>query len=73
MESKENDYIIGVERNLYHLNWDGVSNSKSTLKKIVTVEEAYPKNRFNDGKCDPQGRLWAGKLIKSLINILEFF
>ena len=25
-------------------------------------EEDRPQNRFNDGKCDPAGRFWAGTL-----------
>ena len=32
------------------------------LEKISGVEENLPANRFNDGKCDPQGRFWAGTM-----------
>ena len=66
VENEPNKYIIGLERNLYQLEWDGVSSKESSLQKIVTVEDNYPKNRFNDGKCDPQGRLWAGKVSQML-------
>jgi len=29
---------------------------------LATVEEDMPTNRFNDAKCDAQGRLWAGTM-----------
>jgi sugar lactone lactonase YvrE len=29
---------------------------------LARVEENLPANRFNDCKCDPQGRLWAGTM-----------
>ena len=30
--------------------------------KLMSSLEDF-KIRFNDGKCDPQGRLWAGKFL----------
>ncbi|XP_032241153.1 regucalcin [Nematostella vectensis] len=29
---------------------------------VATVDEDKPNNRFNDGKCDPAGRFWAGSM-----------
>ncbi|MBO0858010.1 MAG: SMP-30/gluconolactonase/LRE family protein, partial [Chloracidobacterium sp.] len=32
------------------------------IEKIADAESHLPGNRFNDGKCDPAGRFWAGSL-----------
>jgi len=32
------------------------------IENIADAESHLPGNRFNDGKCDPAGRFWAGSL-----------
>jgi gluconolactonase len=61
-DGDNNKYLIAHERDLQVLEWDGVSSTPTSFKTIATVEEDRPKNRFNDGKCDPHGRLWAGTM-----------
>jgi sugar lactone lactonase YvrE len=33
-----------------------------TITPLADAESHLPDNRFNDGKCDPAGRFWAGTL-----------
>lgn len=35
-------------------------DSDGRFELVVPVEADLPENRMNDGKCDPQGRFWAG-------------
>ncbi len=37
----------------------------NSIERLSTVESDQPNNRFNDGKCDPYGRFWAGTMSMS--------
>ncbi|MEO7335987.1 MAG: SMP-30/gluconolactonase/LRE family protein [Caldimonas sp.] len=37
------------------------------LRRLQAPEAGQPSNRFNDGKCDAQGRFWAGTMDASCI------
>ncbi|KGP72869.1 SMP-30/gluconolactonase/LRE family protein [Pontibacillus yanchengensis] len=49
--------VVGLQSGLYFLNWD-----TGVLEFIDDPEHHLPNNRFNDGKCDPAGRLWVGTM-----------
>lgn len=56
-------FVIGHGRSFSLVEWpesDPDSHTKKVKATLHTVEGHMPKNSLNDGKCDPQGRLWSG-------------
>ncbi|ELU03646.1 hypothetical protein CAPTEDRAFT_91279 [Capitella teleta] len=49
--------VVGVGRKICFLDW-----LTGKVELIHEVEKDGIGNRFNDGKCDPSGRLWAGTM-----------
>jgi sugar lactone lactonase YvrE len=49
--------VIGMDDGIYILN-----TLHGGVRKISRVEEEILTNRFNDGKCDPNGNLWIGSM-----------
>jgi sugar lactone lactonase YvrE len=49
--------VVALEQGFYYLDPE-----TGTKNMIIDPEEAIEGNRFNDGKCDPAGRLWAGTM-----------
>lgn len=54
--AKKGGLIAGVGRCLVHVDWDS-----KKMTKLYEVDHGL-QTRFNDGKCDPQGRIWAGTM-----------
>jgi sugar lactone lactonase YvrE len=48
--------VIGTQHAVVLVHPDG------SQETIAEVERSIPGNRFNDAKCDPSGRLWAGTM-----------
>jgi sugar lactone lactonase YvrE len=43
----------------------GIDSSTHQVTPLAEVEQDMPTHRFNDGKCDPAGRFWAGSMAKN--------
>ncbi|XP_967668.2 uncharacterized protein LOC656019 [Tribolium castaneum] len=70
VEGEKNKFLITIGRQLVTVKWDGSSEKVSEITKIGEVDDDPETldNRFNDGKCDPTGRLWAGTMGGEPIN-----
>lgn len=64
MEGATNEFAIGIGRRIGVITWDGCSNTTKVTRVVGEVEqgERFKTNRFNDGKCDQFGRLYAGTM-----------
>ena len=49
--------MLALQDGFYRWKGDGTSPDL-----VADTESADPQNRFNDGKCDPAGRFWAGSM-----------
>lgn len=52
------ELVVAMEQGIF--SFDPTGDGSFTF--ITDPESHLPGNRFNDGKCDPQGRLWAGSM-----------
>jgi sugar lactone lactonase YvrE len=57
LEAENGKLILGLDRKLVRYDWE-----TEQIEELCGVEEHLPLNRFNDGKVDPQGRIWIGTL-----------
>ena len=55
--TKRGDLILGTSVGFVRLDL-----ASGVLSPIIDPEQDLPNNRFNDGKVDPEGRLWAGTM-----------
>ncbi|MDE1169288.1 MAG: SMP-30/gluconolactonase/LRE family protein [Pseudomonas sp.] len=58
------NWIAGMEDGVYQLVLNADGSVTSTL--LSRVEHALPGMRFNDGRCDRQGRFWAGTMVMDM-------
>ncbi|CAG9859543.1 unnamed protein product [Phyllotreta striolata] len=64
VKGEPNKFLVSIGRELAVVTWDGESEKASKIEKLCEVDNdpETKDNRFNDGKCDPAGTLWAGTM-----------
>ena len=61
---RDNEVMLAIQNGFASYNL-----KTQQLSLIIDPEADKPNNRFNDGKCDPAGRFWAGTMaLKDQIN-----
>lgn len=54
-------WLAGMQSGLFHLRPQ--ADGRLDSQRLSDVEHARPGMRFNDGRCDRQGRFWAGTML----------
>lgn len=57
-------FLIGLGTTLASLQWN-LNEKTHKVHKLITVDKDKPGNRWNDGKADNNGYLWAGKYLRT--------
>ncbi|KAJ3654213.1 hypothetical protein Zmor_013416 [Zophobas morio] len=62
VEGEKNQFIVSLGREIVRIFWNSELQDVRVIEQLAEVEQApeFFESRFNDGKCDPLGRLWAG-------------
>lgn len=63
-EGDENRWVAGMEDGIF----DVVPQDDGTLRatRLAGVKHGVDNMRFNDGRCDRQGRFWAGTMVMDM-------
>lgn len=61
VEGTTDQFVVGVERKFLIVQWDGKDGSPAKTVRELSEVDRTTKNRINDGKADPRGRLYGGK------------
>lgn len=62
VQGKPGQYVLGAGNKIVLVSWDGRSEKGSLVKTLYDLGESQKHVRFNDGKVDPKGRLYAGTM-----------
>ncbi|CAJ0783137.1 6-deoxy-6-sulfogluconolactonase [Ralstonia condita] len=56
-------WALAMESGIYRVRQPQAGMALAPLERLATVEHARPDMRFNDGRCDRQGRFWTGTMV----------
>lgn len=57
-------WIAGMQSGLFRLQPSADGSLQASA--LIGVQHAQPGMRFNDGRCDRQGRFWAGSMLQDM-------
>jgi sugar lactone lactonase YvrE len=57
-------WIAGMESGFFHLHPH--TDGSLDAERLASVEHPRPDMRLNDGRCDRQGRFWAGSMVLNM-------
>ena len=57
-------WVAGMESGFFHLHPHNDGSLDSEM--LAHIEHARPNMRLNDGRCDRQGRFWAGSMVLNM-------
>lgn len=66
-QGEPDSWIAGLEDGIYRVVLgNGDSNGEARTERLAAVAHAMPGMRFNDGRCDRQGRFVAGSMLMDM-------
>lgn len=66
VEGRPNVFVAGLKKRIALVTWDGKSENPELVENLLEVQAdaKIDELRINDGKADPNGRVWAGTMSK---------
>lgn len=62
VKDKTDQFVVSSGKKVLLVEWAGKDGGAKVLKVLAEVEQKMTETRFNDAKCDPSGRLYAGTM-----------